>query len=263
MDTIELLHEIVRIHDEGAPLCVVTVASARGSIPQEIGAKALVDGNGLICGTIGGGRVEAHGISKACELLKAGTNTRALLETVNLNRDLGMTCAGEMTLFYEVYRPALAWRVYVFGAGHISQRLIRLLIELDCNIVCFDTRQEWIERLPRSSKLECRHVNAFADGVKAVLPEAFVLVMTMGHATDVPVLEALSQSGTETAFIGVIGSDSKAATLRHELQERGLPPGFIDHITCPVGEKIGGNTPPEIAVSVLAQLIRVRGALRR
>ncbi len=263
MDTIEFLREIVRIHDKGAPLCVVTVASARGSIPQEIGAKALVDRNGLVCGTIGGGRVEADAISKARELLKAGANTRALLETVNLNRDLGMTCAGEMTLFYEVYRPDLAWRIFVFGAGHISQRLIRLLIELDCSIVCFDTRQEWIERLPRSSKLECLHVNAFADGVKAILPDAFVLVITMGHATDVPVLEALSRSGTETAFIGVIGSDSKAAALRRELRERGLSPDFIDHITCPVGEKIGGNTPPEIAVSVLAQLIRVKGSLRR
>lgn len=259
MDSIELLQEAIRIYGEGAPLCAVTVASARGSIPQEIGAKALVGSDGLICGTIGGGCVEAHGLAKAHELLRPGANTRAFLETINLNKDLGMTCAGEMTLFYEVYRPDFAWRVAVFGAGHISQRLCRLLIELDCRIICFDTRAEWIDRLPQSGKVERRLVAAFPDGAEAVPPGAFVLVITMGHATDVPVLEALSCRGVETAFIGVVGSDSKAAALRRELRERALPDVFIDHVTCPLGEKIGGNTPADIAVSVLAELVRVRG----
>lgn len=263
MNSIELLQEAIRIHGEGVPLCTVTVADARGSIPQEIGAKALVGSDGLICGTIGGGRVEAHSLSKARELLTAGASTLALLEKVNLNKDLGMTCAGEMTLFYEVFRPDLAWRIIVFGAGHISQRLCRLLIELDCYTVCFDTRPEWIERLPRSEKLERRLVTAYSDGAAAVTPGAFVLVVTMGHATDLPVLEALSRSGVKTAFIGVVGSDAKAATLRRELRERALSDDFINHINCPVGEKIGGNTPPEIAVSVLAQLVRVRGSFRQ
>lgn len=259
MDSIQLLQEAMRIYDEGAPLCTVTVASARGSVPQEIGAKALVGSDGLICGTIGGGRVEAHGLAKARELLQPGINTRAFLETVNLNKDLGMTCGGEMTLFYEVYRPDFAWRVVIFGAGHISQRLCRLLIELDCRIVCFDTRPEWIERLPHSGKLERRLVAAFPDGAEAVPPGASVLVITMGHATDVPVLEALSRREVEAAFIGVVGSASKAAVLRRELRERALPEDFIGHVTCPLGERIGGNTPADIAVSVLAELVRVRG----
>ncbi|MEZ5787657.1 MAG: XdhC family protein [Xanthobacteraceae bacterium] len=263
MDSVELLREAIRLHGEGTPFCTVTVANARGSVPQEIGAKAIVGGDGLICGTIGGGRVEAHGLAKARELLKDGANARVVLETVNLNRDLGMTCGGEMTLFYEVYRPEHAWRVFIFGAGHISQRLCRLLIELDCRVVCFDTRAEWIERLPQSGKLERRLVDAFPDGVDAVPPGAFVLVITMGHATDVPVLEALSRRGVETAFLGAVGSDAKAATLRRELRERALPQDFIDHVTCPLGEKIGGNTPADIAVSALAQLVRVRGDLSR
>jgi xanthine dehydrogenase accessory factor len=86
-----------------------------------------------------------------------------------------------------------------------------------------------------------------------------VLVITMGHATDVPVLEALSRRGVETAFIGVVGSASKAAVLRRELRERALPEDFIGHVSCPLGERIGGNTPPDIAVSVLAELVRARG----
>jgi len=72
------------------------------------------------------------------------------------------------------------------------------------------------------------------------------------------VLHALHAKKTETAFIGVLGSDSKAAILRRELVEGGLPRDFVARITCPIGEKIGDNTPPEIAVSVLAQLVRLR-----
>jgi xanthine dehydrogenase accessory factor len=262
MDSMELLEEAIRMHGEGTPLCTVTVANARGSIPQEIGAKALVGSDGLICGTIGGGRVEAHGLAKARELLQPTANVRTHLETINLNRDLGMTCAGEMTLFYEVYRPDLSWRVVVFGAGHISQRLCRMLIELDCRVVCYDPRAEWIERLPPSDRLQRRLVQTYADGAAEVPHGAYVLVVTMGHATDVPVLEALSRSGTQTAFLGVVGSDSKAAILRRELRERGLPASFIEQVSCPIGEKIGGNTPPEIAVSLVAQLMRRRASLR-
>ena len=166
-----------------------------------------------------------------------------------------------MTLFYEVFRPDPVWQVVVFGAGHISQRLCRFLTELDCRVICVDTRPEWLERLPRSDKLERRLVNAYSDGVEAVTPGAFVFVLTMGHSTDLPVLEALSQSRVKTAFIGVVGSDSKAATMRRALRERGLSDEFIGHIHCPVGEKIGNNTPAEIAVSMLAQLIRIRGCL--
>ena len=194
--------------------------------------------------------------------LNPSANIRAHLETINLNRDLGMTCAGEMTLLYEVYRPEHSWTVVVFGAGHIAQRLCRLLVELDCRVVCYDTRAEWIDRLPQSVRLERRLVQAYADGVPDVPAGAFVLVVTMGHTTDVPVLAELSRSGTRTGFIGVVGSESKAAALRRELKERGLPAGFIDHVTCPVGEKLGGNTPPEIAVSIIAQLVRVRGSQR-
>jgi xanthine dehydrogenase accessory factor len=72
-----------------------------------------------------------------------------------------------------------------------------------------------------------------------------------------PVLRALYQANVDAAFIGVLGSDSKAAILRRELSADGLPEKFIARIDCPLGEKFGDNTPPEIAVSILAQLVRL------
>ena len=255
---LDLWQEAIRLHNDGVPFCTVTVADARGSIPQEIGAKALIGRDGLICGTIGGGRVEARGCAKVHDLLAPDSRQRTLLERINLHKDVGMTCAGEMTLLYEVFRPDLEWNVVVFGAGHVSQKLCRLLAELDCRVTCFDSRLEWLDRLPQSARLERRLVKDFADGVDNIPPGAFVLVMTMGHATDLPVLRALGRAEKEVAFIGVLGSDSKAAIMRRELRTDGSAESFIARIHCPLGDKFGDNTPTDIAVSILALLVRQR-----
>jgi xanthine dehydrogenase accessory factor len=106
--------------------------------------------------------------------------------------------------------------------------------------------------------LRRRLVNHFEEGVDQVTRGAFVLVMTMGHATDLPVLHALSERQSDTGFLGVLGSDSKAAIMRRELRQSGLPEDFVGRITCPIGEKFGDNTPPEIAASILTMLLRKR-----
>ncbi len=261
VNLVDLLEEAIRLHREGMPFCAVTVADARGSIPQEIGAKALFSRDGLICGTIGGGKIEAHGCEKAGELLATASRQRTLLERVNLHRDIGMTCAGEMTLLYEVFRPDFEWNIVVFGAGHVAQKLCRLLVELDCRVTCIDPRPEWLGRLPQSARLQRRPVGDFIEGVNIVPPGAFVVLMTMGHATDVPVLQALFRAKVDTSFIGVLGSDSKAAIMRRELRVSGVAEEFIAGIGCPLGEKFGDNTPGDIAVSIVAQLVRLRRGL--
>jgi xanthine/CO dehydrogenase XdhC/CoxF family maturation factor len=77
--------------------------------------------NGLICGTIGGGKIEARGCEKARELLAPGSKQHTLLERINLHKDVGMTCAGEMTLLYEVYRPDFERNIFING------RILRIL----------------------------------------------------------------------------------------------------------------------------------------
>lgn len=250
------LQELLRLQHGGMPFCTVTIVDARGSIPQEIGAKAVFGPDGLIFGTVGGGRIEAHCAQQAAALLAGDGAPPTRFERVNLNRDLAMTCAGEVAVYYEVDRPELAWSIVVFGAGHVAQKLCRMLIELDCRVTCIDTRPDWLERLPNSPKLDRRLVAEYAEGVDAVTAGAMVVVMTMGHVTDMPVLHALHHRGPRPSYLGVIGSDSKAHALRRQLREDGLPQAFIDAIVCPIGEKLGNNTPPEIAVSVLAQLVR-------
>ena len=90
---------------------------------------------------------------------------RDRFERLNLRKDIGMTCGGEVALFFEVYHPDLVWHIVVFGAGHVGQKLCRFLAELDCRVTCVDTRADWLEKLPAGGRIETRHVAHYHDGV--------------------------------------------------------------------------------------------------
>ena len=256
-----LLREIERLQGQRNPFCLATVVDGRGSIPQVVGARALFTAEGLVHGTIGGGRIETRCAATAAGLLAGDRAVRTRFERINLQKDAGMTCAGEMALYFEVYRPDIAWDIVVFGAGHVAQKLCRFLVELDCRVTCVDTRPEWLERLPAAANLEAVRVEHYSDGLDRIRAGSEVLIMTMGHTTDIPILADIAAAGLRPSYLGVIGSDSKAATLRRDLRALGLDQTFIDAIVCPLGDKLGNNTPGEIAVGIVAQLVRRRKAL--
>jgi xanthine dehydrogenase accessory factor len=249
------LEESVRLRREGVPHVLVTVVSARGSTPQDTGAKMVVTATGRLAGTVGGGRIEAAAIARAVDLLASGAP--AELVTWNLQRDIGMTCGGEMQLFLDPSHGA-RWVVAIFGAGHVAQALVRVLAPMDCLLLCFDTRREWIERLPSAVNVHATLVENLSAAVPTLPPSAFVLTLTQGHATDCPILHAALER--EFPFIGAIGSKSKRAALDRDLREAGLTPDRIARLHCPLGLPIGTNHPQEIAVSIGAGLLQARDA---
>jgi xanthine dehydrogenase accessory factor len=251
------LEEIARLQEKECGFCVVTIVHGRGSIPQVIGASAVFTDDGLAYGTVGGGKLEAACEQKALELLRSGCE-RTRFEHCNLQKDLGMTCGGEVSLYFEVHRREVEWNIAIFGAGHVGQALCRLLSELECRVSCIDIRQAWLERLPRSPKLQPCAVARFEEGIAHIVPGADVLVMTMGHSFDLPILKALYERGVAVGLLGLLGSDSKAVIVRRQLREQGIGREFIERIVCPLGDKLGNNSPPEIAIGVVSQLLRQR-----
>ena len=255
-----MLEECARLLREDAPHVVVTVVAARGSTPQDVGSKMLVDTSGRLAGTVGGGRIEAAAIKHAFGLLAGGAAPE--LVTWNLQRDIGMTCGGEMQLFFEPHggTGSAGWTIAIFGAGHVAQALVPVLAPMDCRILCFDPRPEWIGRLPAAPNLRAHHLDDVAAAVDSLPPDAFVLTLTQGHATDLPVLIHALQKNFP--FVGAIGSKSKRAVLERELREHGIPQKNIDTLHCPLGMPIGTNHPQEIAVSIAAGLMEARDRLR-
>ncbi|MEM8910810.1 MAG: xanthine dehydrogenase accessory protein XdhC [Planctomycetota bacterium] len=232
----------------------VTVAliAAEGSVPQNVGARMIVTKQGLDFGTIGGGRVEHAALNHASRMIDERAPSGMVIW--NLNRDLGMTCGGRVTLFFESY-DAAAWQVVIFGAGHVAQALARVLVTLPCQITCIDSREDWLAKLPEGVDAVQR------DRLESYVPEipdhGSVVCMTRGHSTDLPILEAIAKLDRTFPMVGVIGSKTKAGALRRQLRER-LPDVAPLQFHCPVGLPIGSNLPSEIAISIAAQLLQRR-----
>jgi len=235
----------------------VTLVKASGSIPQVPGAKMLVTLDGLAAGTIGGGKLEKRTIEESQWLLQhaAETEPTKLVEW-SLGRDIGMTCGGTVTLFFECVNPS-QWPIVIFGAGHVAQALIPMLLQLDCSVTCIDPRMEWLEKLPRHPRLTTILSQDMSAEVEKLPDHAFVALVTMGHSTDLPILLEILKTRS-FPYVGVIGSQAKAIRLRKDIQEAGLPAGCAEAFHCPIGLDLGSNHPQEIAISIAAQLLKER-----
>ncbi len=192
------------------------------------------------------------------------TARRPALVEWNLQRDVGMTCGGVVKLLFEAYNFR-DWRIVVFGAGHVAQALVRLLLLLECRVVCVDQREEWVAKLPSSPKLRALTLKEPRDFVPELRGEDYALCMTMGHKTDRPILQAILERRVqspnfELPYLGVIGSQAKRKVLVRELAEAGVAKELVEQFRCPIGLPLGTNQPGEIAVSIAAELIQCRDA---
>ena len=242
--------------DSGRSFVTVTLLAIRGSAPQVVGAKAIVTSDGIESGTVGGGKIEAAAIEQAKRLLAIEKAPSGELVTWNLQTDIGMTCGGEVKLFFEVHTRN-AWPIVVFGAGHVAQTLVPLLLQLPCHVTCVDTRPPWLNKLQDHPKLTKRCTDEPRRLVAEMPSDAFFVLMSKGHQTDLPVLAEVLSS-RDARYVGVIGSAQKASVLRRELAAAGISEDKISSFFCPIGDAIGNNTPIEISISVVAQLIRER-----
>ena len=250
-----ILEKIQELQALGQSFIVATLVKTKGSAPQEVGAKILVGENGYIDGTIGGGKVEERVIAHSKDMLKR--NEAFDYADWNLQTDIKMTCGGVVSFFFERIQAKPTWEIAIFGAGHVAQEVVRTLLKLECSLICVDPRIEWLDKLPDHHKLTKIHSSEMKNVVADLNPGTFIASMTMGHAFDLPVLLAAMERNV-FPYIGVIGSDSKAAVLRADLKKGGAPEELIGKLHCPIGEPFGNNTPVEIALSIAAQLIKAR-----
>lgn len=238
-----------------------TVVDVTGSVPTNTGAKMLVTADGAYFGTVGGGKVEKRIIDEACSMIRNAqqSSSNAKFFDWSLNRDIGMTCGGSVRVYLESFNQSI-WHITIFGAGHVGNALVSLLTNLDCRITCIDSRVEWLDKLPESPKLRRVLLDEMKNFVPEIPKDSFVLLMTMGHTSDKPILLDILKNweNRQYPYLGVIGSKAKAARLYADIKEAGLPEKLNDVFYCPIGLPIGSNNPQEIAISVSAQLIEVR-----
>lgn len=258
MSELPYIEQLAVLVQTAQPFVAVTLVEAVGSTPQDTGTKMLVTNEGLAFGTVGGGRIEFKAIKRAQAMLGSSDIPSRELVEWNLQRDVGMTCGGLVKLFFEAYNKD-RWHVVIFGAGHVAQALVRSLLLLDCDITCIDSRSDWLTKLPQHPRLSVLEVEDFAAQVETLQQTDYVICMTMGHNTDLPILKEMFQRKLEPAYLGVIGSRSKRKVLLRDLEQQGLPAEAVGPFFCPIGLPLGTNQPAEIAVSIVAQMLQIRG----
>ncbi|MGB4559463.1 MAG: xanthine dehydrogenase accessory protein XdhC [Burkholderiaceae bacterium] len=253
----------------GESAVLVSVVATRGSVPREVGAwMAVFDQDTL--GTIGGGHLELQSIQKARSYLRETVIQDTHL--YKLGPSLGQCCGGEVQLHYEIVTAnelaTLEQRLQVettavalFGSGHVGKALVRVLGSLPVKVNWIDSRDEiFPDHLPIN--VRCEHSDPVEAAVDSLEPNSRILIMSFSHAEDLNVVSSCllrQRTRADLPFIGLIGSQTKWATFRSRLIERGFSAQEISHVTCPIGVPgISGKQPEVIAVAVAAQIMQIR-----
>jgi len=252
----EVLTELVKALERGEEVALVTIVAAQGSTPQRVGAKMIVFADGRTAGTIGGGCYENDAFWKAKEALQARKPRLVRYDlTDDFAEESGLICGGQMTVYIEPVEPAP--QLYIIGAGHVGTELARVAGPVGFRIHVLDDREKFAnaERFPGAAEIT---VDSIPDWLhKAELPtSAYVVVVTRGHRHDLDALRSLA--ARDLRYIGLIGSKAKVKKIYDALVEEGMPLECLSRIHAPIGLDIGGVSPEEIAISILAELIAVR-----
>jgi xanthine dehydrogenase accessory factor len=241
----------------GTPVVVVTLTGERGHVPQDLGARMVVGREGILFGTIGGGKIEKKCIDLAHSFLEKDEGASKHSFTWNLQRDVGMSCGGELSVLFEVFSGSREWKIALFGAGHIVQELAPLLLKLECRLQVFDPRPEWLERIADHPRLEKKLMGDMVPAIDGLSADCFVGIITMGHATDYPLVKRALEA-RNFPYLGVIGSKVKRIKINADLLAAGIEAARVESFHCPMGEDYGKNDPAEIAISIAAQMLAVR-----
>jgi xanthine dehydrogenase accessory factor len=252
----DIYEEIVKLQQAGHRGAVATIVNVRGSIPSFKTAKMLVRDDGSICGTIGGGCVEAE-VWQAAREVMANEASRTLSFDLNQDPkyDTGLVCGGTLEIFVEpILPPAL---LYIFGAGHVAYGLYNVARNAGFEVVVADDREAYAnrERFPDARQVI---TGDFDQALAGLTPNesSYIVIVTRGHRDDMRVLRWAVQ--TQARYIGMVGSRRKAITIFRELTREGLKPELFDRVHSPVGLDIGAITPEEIAVAIVAEIIAIR-----
>jgi len=252
MDDLKIYEEMIALSGQGVPFALATVVESAGSSPRKAGAKMLVRHDGSILGTVGGGRVEMETIEAALATQASG-EPRTLPFT--LTEEYGHVCGGRLLVYIEPANPAP--RLLIIGAGHVGRALVTAAKFSGFRVTVADDRPEYATR-EQVPEAEAVHLGECADllGRLPVTAGTCIVITTTGFEKDFAAVRAAL--ATPARYIGIIGSKRKREVLVQTLTAEGYAPNDIDRLTIPVGLAIGAETPAEIAVSIVAQLIQTR-----
>jgi xanthine dehydrogenase accessory factor len=254
----EIMETAIDALSKGETVALTSVVRVRGSAPRHSGARMLVWRDGRTQGTIGGAALERRVIADAMDALKAGkpryetylfsTRPEDKQESVGL-------CGGEVDIYIDIIRPDPT--LMIIGAGHIAIPLARMADLLDMRIVVVDDRPDYAnkERFPEADEIFLLHYDEQSEELSSIEasidPSTYVVVATWGY--DQPALAQILKK--DPAYLALVASPVKARTIFEGLRREGIPDEKLAEVRTPAGLDIGAETPAEIALSILAEIV--------
>lgn len=252
----DLLQKQLEARTQRRPYAVATIVEATGSTPRTEG-KMLVYADSSSIGTIGGGIAELRAKKDAVEAIRSGKNALVHYEVVPQGAQAGMVCGGALQVFLEVWhvKPLLV----VCGGGHVGTCVLRAAKLTGFELWLFDDRPA--ETIAEAVGLADRFFpteHDFYEGVSAqeIPSGAFFVICGHSHAQDGEALHAALEK--DAAYVGMLGSRRKIAAIFERLRGLGVLQSQLDTVCTPIGFDLGGETPEELAIAILAQILLVK-----
>ena len=223
------LRDLRALHGQRQPAMVVT------RISRTTPVKLVVTADGVF----GDGERHERMVATARDMLKG--------ERPDARRQV-------QEFFEPVVMPDL--NIAVFGAGHVGSAVVTALSRLDCNIRWIDSRRNMFRKVP--GNVRAIETSEPALEVAAMPPGSYYLVMTHSHSMDFDICDRILRR-EDARYSGLIGSKSNRRRFEKRYRQQGMAQGMIDQLVCPIGvDGISGKKPAEIAVSVAAEVLKLR-----
>lgn len=250
-----IFEAVLEIKRLGQTAVLATVIRDQGSVPRHAGSKMLIYPDQRIVGTIGGGEMESRVMAAVPGLLQTGLPDILHYQLSDPAQGDPGVCGGQVDIFMEPILPEPT--VLVIGCGHVGQALVELAHWLGFRVIACDDRADMCN--PQAAPYADEYVVAPpAEIVRSVAihPRTYIAAVTRGVALDVEMFPGLLAS--PAPYIGVIGSRRRWATAVKRLAELGVAADRLQHVHAPIGLELNAETPREIALSIMAEIIAVQ-----
>ena len=256
---IDIYDKINELRKQNKPAALVTVIATKGSTPRDRGTKMIVCSDGMVYGTIGGSAVEAMVIDAARACIHNGEYKKIWHNLHDQEKeDTGMICGGEMQFFIEPI--AIPDHLIIFGGGHVALPLARFASQVGFSYTIVEDREEFADknRFPEAKNIILAQADEIETKVK-IESSDYIAIVTRSHEMDYRSLTSILNK--KVKYLGLIASKVKKKQILEQLKNDGFVDEVINQIHSPIGLDISAQTPEEIAVSIVAEIIQVKNSM--
>jgi xanthine dehydrogenase accessory factor len=252
---INIYQALAEIEKNGESAALCTVVKSEGSTPRHVGSKMLVYPDGRFIGTVGGGELESRVIKAAIESIRSSTTQNLSYTMADPARGDPGVCGGTVEVFVEPIHPPAT--IVVIGGGHVGKAVVHLAKWLGFRVAVSDDREEFSnpDSVPGADAYYPVAMGKLAEHL-ILTRQTYLVITSRGSAIDVAGLPGLLDS--DAAYIGVIGSKRRWLTTVKALREKGVSEEKIARVHSPMGIELNAETPEEIAVSIMAEILMLR-----